>query len=484
MVARTKDIDARMAEEMLLASLLYKPDKIVEVIDEVNPSIFSVQEFGRIYKCIVELYKDNVIPDEVMVMNKACSLGYEIAPELVRKLSNSKTFVAKRQLKQYCNVIKTSAFKRKTLDLCTDFLEKQKDNNKTPEQLVNDFFTLAINLNDQMKPAHNVSTIDIDTSDLMSNLDYRYENPNVITGIPFGFPFIDKYMDGAEKGDIITIGGQNSHGKSLFAQSCMLNMALWLLKQKRKEKILFFSLEMTRKQMERRLISILTGINGKYLKNPRQYFIDKHIQDTPENFEKFKKNIANATEFLNKLPIIIDDSSVLTAEEIMATIKKYTLKDGLACVYLDYVGLVANGYQEDYQNIAYTYKVLKQVAKDTQIPICILNQYLKDFKGREKTGFKPNMFDMAGGKSAMNDSMKIIHVWKPDKFEDFVSKNPQYLGKIVVFSDKNRDGVFGDMPEDLLTFIDGQLREVEEIRKENQATASEIFVGVNAENVK
>ena len=80
--------------------------------------------------------------------------------------------------------------------------------------------------------------------------------------------------------------------------------------------------------------------------------------------------------------------------------------------------------------------------------------------------------------------LTVGDVWKPDKFEDFVSKNPQYLGKIVVFSDKNRDGVFGDMPEDLLTFTDGQLREVEEIRKENQATASEIFVGVNAENVK
>ena len=51
-------------------------------------------------------------------------------------------------------------------------------------------------------------------------------------------------------------------------------------------------------------------------------------------------------------------------------------------------------------------------------------------------------------------------------------------------SDENWDGVFGDMPEDLLTFTDVKLREVEEIRKENQATASEIFVGVNAEDVK
>ena len=31
-----KDIDAKMAEEMLLGSLLYKPDKIIHIIDEIN----------------------------------------------------------------------------------------------------------------------------------------------------------------------------------------------------------------------------------------------------------------------------------------------------------------------------------------------------------------------------------------------------------------------------------------------------------------
>ena len=56
-MAVKKDIDAKMAEEMLLGSLLYKPDKLIEVIDELNPANFSVPAFGQIYNCIVELYK-------------------------------------------------------------------------------------------------------------------------------------------------------------------------------------------------------------------------------------------------------------------------------------------------------------------------------------------------------------------------------------------------------------------------------------------
>lgn len=472
-----KDIDAKMAEEMLLGSLIYKPDKMIEVIDEINPNIFSVREFGEIYRCIVDLYKDDIIPDEVTIVNKANVLGYDVTPELVKKLSNGRTFVTKKQLKKYCDIIKSSAFKRKTINLCTDFLEKAKDIG-SPEAIIGDFFNLAINLSDQIKASNNVSAINIDTSSVLDNLEYRYENPNTITGVPFGFATIDKYMDGAEPGDIITIGGQNSHGKSYFSQVSMINMALYLLKNKIDKKILFISLEMTREQIERRLLSIITGINSKYFKNPRQYFIDNNIPDTPENFDKLKNNIAKASEFLNQLPVIIDDSSLLSSEQIAGEIKKHVLKDGLACVFVDYVGLVQNEESEDYMNICHSYKVFKQIAKDTKVPIVVLNQYLKDFKGREKSGYKPNMFDMTGGKSAMNDSMKIIHVWKPDKFPEFVEKHPEYIGKIIVFSDKNRDGAYGDMPEVPLQFANGQLKETYEIREEVKMTAEKMFAGV------
>lgn len=472
--------DTRIAEEMLLSSLLYKPDKIIEVIDEINPDVFLVKEFSRIYKCLVELYKKDVIPDTATILNEAKILGYDITPELVKKLSNSRTFVAKRQLKQYCEIIKNSSFKRKTIELCSDYLEKAKDIDN-PEVIINQFTGLTMNLSDIIKPKNNESPIKIDSSKIIEDIKYRYNNPNVISGIPFGYPTVDKYLDGACAGEVITIGGQNSHGKSYFSQMSLINMALWALKNNIKKKIIFISLEMTREQIQNRLISIITGINSKYLKNPKLYFIDKSVPDTKENFDKFLNNIKRATEFLNKLPVIIDDSSVLSAQEIATKIKKHTLKDGVLTVFIDYVGLVQNKEHEEYLNIAQTYKVMKQVAKDTQIPIIILNQYLKDFKGREKTGYKPNFMDLAGGKSALNDSHKIIHVWKPDKYADFVEKHPEYIGKIVVFSDKNRDAMYGDLDEVLLSFDNGQLKETSQIRQEIKNVASEVFAEVKGD---
>ena len=57
-------------------------------------------------------------------------------------------------------------------------------------------------------------------------------NPDTITGIPFGFPTIDKFINGATDGYIYTLCGHNGHCKSLFSQVVMLNMAIWLKKQK------------------------------------------------------------------------------------------------------------------------------------------------------------------------------------------------------------------------------------------------------------
>lgn len=78
------NISDSMAEQKLLGSIIYRPDKIIDVIDEINPSIFSIKEHGQIYKCIIELYKDDIVIDEVSIRKKAEILGFDIIPDLIK----------------------------------------------------------------------------------------------------------------------------------------------------------------------------------------------------------------------------------------------------------------------------------------------------------------------------------------------------------------------------------------------------------------
>lgn len=480
-VKNNKDIGTQAAEEGLLSSILYKPDKIIEIIDELNPELFSVKEFGVIYRCIIELWKENIIPDEVTVINRAVNLGFNITPELIKKLANSNTFVAKRQLKKYCEIIKLHAFKRKTNIQLEEFLENNKNTTQSPEKFVGELLNLAIDLQDKMKAEDNLSEINIDTQNVLDKIQKRYDNYGMIFGQPSGFPTIDKYLDGFGDGEIITIGGANGSGKSMVADNIIINMAKHAIENNIEGKLLFLSLEMTKQQVYDRFISIYTGIQSEYLANPRKYFFDNHIEDNAQSLINFKKKIADAISEINKLPIMIDDSSVMSADMACGAIKKIKLKYGLIAAIVDYIGCVENGVsgKEGWEDIDYSYRAFTRTAKDTKSRIIILNQLLKSYKDNKSTGYKPTRELLTGGSAAMRDSQKVLLTWKPDTHTDYIVNHPEMKNKIVVICDKNRDAIYGPMPDVELQFYGGKLMEAKDIMNMNQSVVDGLENFVN-----
>lgn len=474
---QTRDIGTQAAEQGLLADLFYKPDKVVEIIDELNPELFSVKEFSIIYRCIVDLWKEDIIPDEVTVINRAANLGHALTPELVKKLANSSTKCFKRNLKAYANIIKANSFKRKVVSKCEEFLENAK-NLGAPEKIVGEFMNLAIDMQDKMKAENNMSDINIDTQYTLDKIQLRYDNPGMILGQPTGFSTIDKYLDGLGDGEIITIGGANGSGKSMFAANIVINMAKNAIENNIDGKILFISLEMTKQQVYNRFISIYTGIQSEYFANPKKYFFDNHIEDTPQALVDFKNKIALAISEINKLPIVIDDSSIMSADVACGAIKKIKLKYGLIAAFVDYIGCIENGTsgKEGWEDIDYSYRSFTRTAKDTKSRIIILNQLLKSYKDNKSTGYKPTRELLTGGSAAMRDSQKVLLVWKPDTHTDYISTHPELKNKIIIICDKNRDAIYGPMPDVELQFYGGVLKESREIMSMNQ----EIVNGLEA----
>lgn len=456
--ANTKQISVEYAQQKLIGSLIYKPDKIIEVLDKVNPDIFSTKEYSDIYKCIIALYQENKQINDATILDRACFYNYDISAEFVKKLANSTVFVTKKDLNSYINIIKEANAKKKTKEKLLSFLENSENANFSHTKFVEELSSLAINLTDTIKSEGTTSDVYIDNNELMSDIDFRIENPNHITGIPFPYTQMNEYLDGACEGEIITLSGESGSGKTYLALIMLLHMAKHLLNNKIDKKILFISLEMTKKQLQQRLISIISGIKNTHLRKPRLYFIENNIPETPENLEIYKKKILVATNYINTLPIVIDDSSELSADEIMAIAKKIQLKDGLACIYVDYVGLICNSEANSWDDIAVSYKKFKLLSKDTLAPIIVLNQYNNDVKDNRKEGYRPSIYNMTGGKEPRNATHKNIHIWKPDLHPEYVENHPEYKGKSVIINDKNREGD-GFMPDLILDWCGGTMVE-------------------------
>lgn len=233
---------------------------------------------------------------------------------------------------------------------------------------------------------------------------------------------------------------------------------------------------MTKEQINNRLISMESGINAKYLKRPTLYFTENNIPLTQDNCSKFIKRIVEATKVINSLPILIDDSSTISAEYIALSVKKEHLKSGVACVFVDHASIItpSDNTKEEWQVTSEAYKIWTKTAKDTKIPFIILLQYLKQLKDQKL--FRGTMQDLSGSKTPANNSHKIFHTYKPDIFPTVIEKHPEWLHKVAILNDKNRDL---DLMQDVwLSFDNGELKECEEIRQNMQDTADKMFAGV------
>jgi replicative DNA helicase len=99
-------------------------------------------------------------------------------------------------------------------------------------------------------------------------------------GITLGWPLLDTYTNGAEGGDVITIVARPNKGKSWLLTH--MARAAWLANAS----VLFVTMEMTGKQIARRMLGFDAGINPNYIREGRlSEFGYGAVVETHERFQ-------------------------------------------------------------------------------------------------------------------------------------------------------------------------------------------------------
>jgi replicative DNA helicase len=97
--------------------------------------------------------------------------------------------------------------------------------------------------------------------------DELQKNPRQMSGVPFGFPYLDGVSGGAQKGDSIVIVGQTGVGKTY------LTLKVSLAAHEAGANVLFLCTEMPAEQVARRLLAMQVGLSTQHLKLGRlSYF--------------------------------------------------------------------------------------------------------------------------------------------------------------------------------------------------------------------
>ena len=252
-------------------------------------------------------------------------------------------------------VIKVYKVKRSreiALALASDSADKNID--KTIDGLINDFSKLKT----MGSTGEMVINYKEDAAERIARYD-AVKARNEDTGMYYCFPTLNKITGGQDNKTLWVVRGGPKAGKS----TALINMANHVVKSGKN--IIYFSAEVNKDVIERRLDAINIGVPMNDIKRGTL---------TPEEEKKYKdwltKNDPRRGNF-----VIIDKGNI-TTDSIRATIRDIKTRMKVDLVVVDYLGLIHLPYKTEAKwiEIGEVAKELRAIAKEEDLPMLTAQQ--------------------------------------------------------------------------------------------------------------
>lgn len=209
-----------------------------------------------------------------------------------------------------------------------------------------------------------------------------------------GFHRLDGLLKGLYPGQLVIIGARPAVGKSAFALALALNVA-------RSGKVVFFSQEMTAKEIAQRGIVTRGSITLDELLEGDAAAVAKRIVDP-------------AGELSKLCPIVIDDRPGLTLAQLRARVRQHT---DARLVLVDYIGLMQTTRRDGSRNLELGELVrgLKVFAQEAGVPIVALSQLNRGTDDTER----PSLRSLRDSGEIEQHADKVLLMWRSS--EDMIA---------------------------------------------------------------
>ncbi|RMD53282.1 replicative DNA helicase [Bacillus subtilis] len=250
-----------------------------------------------------------------------------------------------------------------------------------------------------------------------------------ITGMRSGFAELDRMTSGFQKQELVIIAARPSVGKTAFCLNVAANFMGSSLNQYSGGTVGIFSLEMSRKQLLKRMASIFGNINADAMRTGNL---------TANDWNK----LSQANGILGSADLRIFDRPGVTVNEIWSKARKmkreYAGKDIL--IIIDYLQLITGSAKHRgnrTQEIGEISRMLKHMARELDICVIALSQLSRGVEQRQDK--RPMMSDIRESGQIEQDADVIGFLYRDDYY-DKESENKNIIEIIIA---KQRNGPVG-----------------------------------------
>ena len=410
-----------LAEQAVLGSMLVSRDAVQAAVEVLKPEDFYREDNREIYSAMMDIYS---VGKEIDMITVTEQLRLRGTLERVGGTQNLATLIdnvpTTSNIENYVKIVEEKSTLRNLIRVANDIIKtgysQTEELDSIIEQSEKGIFDLVQNRNS--KGYASMKEILVGAFD---SIEKMYQNKSRLSGIESGFIDLDEKISGLNNSDLIIVAARPAMGKSAF----VLNIASFVAMHD-KVPVMIFSLEMSKEQLVKRILSSESEIDSMKLNNANL--------DSDEWLK-----LGEASGRLSDIPIYIDDTPALSSSEIRAKCRKAKLEKNVGLIIIDYLQLMESrtNNASRQQEISEISRSLKILAKELDVPVIALSQLSRATESR--ADHRPMLSDLRESGSIEQDADIVMFLHR----EDYYDKETEKKNIAEVIIAKNRNGETG-----------------------------------------
>jgi replicative DNA helicase len=427
------------AERFILGSVLMDGNRFPEIAASVSEGDFALESHRRIFNRMQELHKRGEKIDRVTVANEHMRFGeLESIGGLSYLVSLDDGLPRISNLDSYVAIIRSKATLRRLAGLYQNSLDRCLMAEEEPQTIIEASRAALMTIYDASGADEHAET----AYEIVQEAGGVNGFFSRVMGVPSPWPKVDFFTGGWQSGELILVGARPSMGKTAFA----LNL-LWGAASAYGKHSVFYSYEMDRRAIIRRLVSLVSGISY-------QSILQMHL--TPEERDRCRQ----ALNTINDAPVRVVQSSGKSILSLRAHAEKLKHRGELDMIAIDYIGLMRSGSKSASNNrnqeLGDIARELKRLAMDLNIPVICLSQLNRAVENRQDK--RPAMSDLRDSGEIEEHADLIGFLHRPGYYnrDDAALQN---VAEFIIAKQRN-----GDTPLIDMAFVKTSGRFLEELR--------------------
>lgn len=410
------------AEQAVLGAILLEGEALITAMERLRPEDFYSIAHQRIFEAMISLGEDNQPIDLITLtslLQDAGQLEEVGGPIYVTKLANAVPTAA--NVEYYAQLVEEKSMLRRLIRTATQIVSSGYATEDDVSVLLNDAEQRIMELSNS-RAAHGFISIRDVLMDVFERVEFLYNHKGGVTGIPSGFPDLDKMTSGFQRNDLIIVAARPSVGKTAFALNIAQNVAV-----RASETVAIFSLEMSASQLVQRMICAESNVDAGRM---RTGFLEG------DDWEKLSMAIGS----LSEAQIYIDDTPGITVSELRAKCRRLKKEKGLGMILIDYLQLIqgrGKAGENRQQEVSEISRTLKQIARELEVPVIALSQLSRGVEQRQDK--RPMMSDLRESGSIEQDADIVAFLYR----DDYYDKESEKKNIIEIIIAKQRNGPVG-----------------------------------------